>query len=48
LELPPRSPSEKSFETTMGYDESGMVAVKVKDIVSGQEEDITIDFFAKS
>jgi molecular chaperone DnaK len=48
LNLPPRDPLKESIEVTMGYDESGMVKVTVKDLVSGITEDITIDFYAKA
>ena len=46
LVLPPRKTTEPTLEVTMGYDRSGMVNVKVKDLVTSKVEDITIDFFA--
>ncbi len=48
LELPARKHSEPTIETTMGYDASGMVNVKVRDLISGKIEDITVDFYAKT
>ena len=48
LSFPPRNPAEPSIEATMGYDSSGMVKVTVHDLISGKEEDITVDFRAKN
>jgi molecular chaperone DnaK (HSP70) len=45
LQLPPRSPSEPSIEAMMSYDASGMCSVIVKDLLTGQVEDITTDFY---
>lgn len=47
LDLPPRPPGQPSLDVTMGYDLSGMVNVVVKDVVSGKEETITVNFFNK-
>ncbi len=47
LTLPPRSPEEESLEVTMAYDESGMVDVNVKDLVSGKTANITVDHYQK-
>ncbi|MHB9143457.1 MAG: Hsp70 family protein [Paludibacter sp.] len=47
LDLPPRDSSKESIEVSMGYNESGMVKVVVKDLISGKEEDITTDFYSK-
>ena len=48
LQFPPRDPSQKSLEVDVGYNESGMVNMLVRDLVSKQEHDITIDFYTKS
>ena len=47
LELPARKSTELSIEVTMGYDASGMVKVKLRDLISGRTEDITVDFYTK-
>ena len=47
LELSPRPPGQPSLEVNMGYDNSGMVKVMVKDLVSGKEETITANFYKK-
>jgi len=47
LSLPARSPDQESIEVTMGYDESGMVNVMVRDMVSGKTADITVDRYQK-
>ena len=47
LQLPPRPPGKPSLEVNMGYDSSGMVNVVVKDLVTGKEESITVNFFSK-
>ena len=46
-ELPPRPSGKPSLEVTMGYDSSGMVNVVFKDLVSGKQETITVNFFSK-
>jgi molecular chaperone DnaK (HSP70) len=46
LDLPARKTIEPSIEVTIGYDESGMVRVLIKDLVSFKTEDITINFYA--
>jgi molecular chaperone DnaK (HSP70) len=46
LEPPPRSHTEPSIGTTIGYDSSGMVKVAVRDLISGKTDDIAIDFYA--
>lgn len=45
--LPPRDSSKESIEVLLGYDESGMVHVLIKDLITNQEEEITIDFYAR-
>jgi molecular chaperone DnaK len=47
LDLPARDPNKESVEVEMGYDESGMVKVVVKDLISNQQRDITVDFYAR-
>jgi molecular chaperone DnaK (HSP70) len=47
LELPPRPAGRPTLEVNMGYDNSGMVNVVFKDLVSGKQETITVDFFNK-
>lgn len=47
VELAPRPPGQPSLEVTMGYNNSGMVNVILKDLVSGKQERITTDFFSK-
>ena len=47
LDLPPRPPGQPSLEVTMGYDISGMVSVVCKDLVSGKQESITVNFYTK-
>jgi molecular chaperone DnaK (HSP70) len=44
LELPARPSSQPSIEVRMSYDTSAMVQVLVKDMVSNQIENITVDF----
>ena len=48
LELPARTSAKPSIEVSMGYDASGMVKVNVRDLISGQTEDITVDFYTKN
>lgn len=45
LQLTPRKCTDPSLEVGMSYDPSGMVAVTVRDLVSGKTEDITNRFF---
>ncbi len=45
IELPPRPPGQPSLEVRMGYDTSGMVNVRFRDLVSGVHETITVNFF---
>jgi len=47
LQLAPRPCTDASLEVTMSYDASGMVAVVVRDRVSGKTEDITVRFCEK-
>jgi molecular chaperone DnaK (HSP70) len=47
LELPARPSGQPSLEVNMGYDNSGMVSVVCKDLVSGKQETITVNFFNK-
>jgi len=48
LVLPARPSDKESLEVVMSYDNSGMVNVSVKDLVTGKIEDITIDFYTRS
>ena len=47
LDLPSRDSSKESIEVDIRYDESGMVKVLVKDLVSNKQKDITTDFYTK-
>ena len=44
LEFEPRDRRTKSFEVTLIYDKSSQSKVLVKDLISGREEDITVNF----
>ena len=44
LQFAPRKCTEPSIKVSMGYDAFGMVAVIVRDLVSGKSEDITVQF----
>ena len=44
IEFEPRDSKIKSLEATMEYDASGQTRVTIKDLISGTEEDITVDF----
>lgn len=48
MDLPPRGSDKESLEVVIGYNESGMVQVVVKDLVSKQEKEITTDFYSKN
>jgi molecular chaperone DnaK len=47
LQLTPRKYTEPSIEVSLNYDASGMVAVLVRDLVTGKTEDITVRFYDK-
>ncbi len=46
IDLPSRKSDKPSLEATMGYDESGLVTVTVRDLISGKVENITTHFGA--
>ncbi len=48
LNFPARPSDKDSIEVVMAYDNSGMVNVSVKDLISGNTEDITIDFYSNN
>ena len=47
LEFEPRDHRSKSLEATIHYDRSSQCKVLIKDLVSGREEDITVDFVSE-